>query len=130
MCSRSCARVFSEQTYGLKVSFMFTRPICCCTKPQRYTLKSFNKGFQVNTNLRLASTKLLWKPLQNATMLQHHGKRGKKWPIKLHIKRCDVEYPICQLTGLQRPSDTAWYVAGEHLYRPCRLLGCVSQSHK
>ena len=35
-----------------------------------------------------------------------------------NIKRCDVGYPICQLTGLQRPSDTAWYMAGEHLYCP------------
>ena len=88
---------------------------CSCSR-QCVPLKSFNKGFQVNTNPRLSSTKLLWKRLQNATMLQHHGKRCNKWPIKLHIKRCDVGYPICQLTGLQRPSDAAWYMAGEHLY--------------
>ena len=28
-------RVFSEPTYGLKVSFII-KPVCSCTKPQRY----------------------------------------------------------------------------------------------
>lgn len=57
---------------------------CSCSR-QCVPLKSFNKGFQVNTNLRLSSTKLSWKPLQNAIMLQHHGKRSNKWPIKIKI---------------------------------------------
>ena len=30
-----CKSSFSEPTYGLKVSFII-RPVCCCTKPQRY----------------------------------------------------------------------------------------------
>ena len=29
-------RVFSEPTYGLKVSFII-KPVCSCTKPQRYS---------------------------------------------------------------------------------------------
>ena len=39
----------------------------------------------------------------------------RSWPIKFHIRKCDVGYRICQFTGLQRPSDTAWYTGEEHL---------------
>ena len=37
--------------------------------------------------------KLLWKHLQNATMLQNHGKRSDKRPIKLHLKKMQCWIP-------------------------------------
>lgn len=52
MCSGSCAAVFSEPTYGLKVSFIL-RPVCCCTKSQRYMVSESgsNSRFRLVNNV-------------------------------------------------------------------------------
>ena len=41
MCSGLCARVFSELTWRLKVSFII-RLVCPCIKPQRYRSRNNN----------------------------------------------------------------------------------------